>query len=192
MKRYDSAVPQPEGHPVLAAPARMLSPKGTGLTGAPQRVTPVHPLLKMQRMYGNRVVRRAVELARQGHGEGEAGTQISEAIERQRALGQPLDGGVRTQMESAFGTGFHHVRVHTGTEADQLNRAVNARAFTTGRDIFFRTGEYSPHSFSGRELLAHELTHVIQQTGTVRPKLTISQPGDAYEQEADRIARAVM
>jgi hypothetical protein len=162
--------------------------------GAPaarlSRAAPV--LLQLQKKYGNRYVQAALARARQGPGETEAPAEVGETIERQRALGQPLDRGVRAQMEPAFGTGFHHVRVHTGMEADRLNRAVNARAFTTGRDIFFRTGEYSPHSYGGRELLAHELTHVVQQTGTVRPKLMISQPGDSYEQEADRIARAVM
>jgi hypothetical protein len=157
-----------------------------------QRAASTHPLLKMQRKYGNRYVQRALDAAATGQGEAEIAPEISEAIERQRGLGQPLDHGTRSQMESAFGSGFQHVRVHTGIEADQLNRAVNARAFTTGRDIFFRVGEYSPNSFSGRELLAHELTHVVQQTGTVHTKLTISQPGDRYEQEADRIAHAVM
>ena len=95
-------------------------------------------------------------------------------------------------MEASFGADFRGVRVHTGSEADALNSAVHARAFTTGHDIFFRAGEYNPQSSGGRELLAHELTHVVQQTGAVRRKLAISQPGDVYEQEADQVARAVM
>jgi hypothetical protein len=68
---------------------------------------------------------------------------------------------------------------------------LNARAFTTGQDIFFRQGEYSPNSSQGKELLAHELTHVVQQAGGIQGKLRVSQPGDRSEQEADRIAKIV-
>ena len=149
--------------------------------------------LRLQRRCGNRGVQRALDLARSGHGEAEATPEVEESIQRARGGGQPLDGGVRAQMESAFGTDFGGVRTHTGAEADALNRALNARAFTTGGDIFFRGGEYQPGSSSGRELLAHELTHVVQQSGaSVRRKLTVNAPGDAYEEEADRVARAVV
>jgi hypothetical protein len=68
-------------------------------------------------------------------------------------------------MERAFEADFSGVKVHTDTEADIMNRQLNARAFTTGQDIFFREGEYSPSSGSGQKLIAHELTHVVQQTG---------------------------
>jgi hypothetical protein len=94
-------------------------------------------------------------------------------------------------MESAFGTDFGGVRVHTDSSADSLNQALSARAFTTGQDIFFRQGEYSPGSSSGKELLAHELTHVVQQTGGIQAKLVVGAPGDTYEQEADQVASAV-
>jgi hypothetical protein len=74
-----------------------------------------------------------------------------------------------------------------------LNRSLSARAFTTGQDIFFKQGEYSPGSSGGRELLAHELTHVVQQNGDqVQTKLALGAPGDSYEQEADSVARAVL
>jgi len=96
-------------------------------------------------------------------------------------------------MESAFGTDFSGVRVHTDAEADALNQAVNAVAFTTGQDVFFRQGAYNPSHSSGRELLAHELTHVVQQGGgPVQGKLVLGEPGDAYEQEADQVAREVV
>ncbi len=92
-----------------------------------------------------------------------------------------------------MGADFSGVRVHTGGQADTLNRNLSARAFTTGQDIFFKQGEYSPGSSGGRELLAHELTHVVQQNGdSVQTKLTVGAPGDRYEQEADSVARAVM
>ena len=90
---------------------------------------------------------------------------VESAIERSRGGGQAVDSGVRPQMESAFDADFSGVRVHTGPEADGLNRALGARAFTTGQDIFFGDGEYSPSSSAGRETLAHELTHVVQQNG---------------------------
>ncbi len=91
----------------------------------------------------------------------DAGVQVG--IERVRGGGHALDGAVRGQMEQAFGADFGGVRVHTDGQADQLNQALQARAFTTGQDIFFRRGEYRPGSGAGRQLLAHELTHVVQQ-----------------------------
>jgi hypothetical protein len=66
-------------------------------------------------------------------------------------------------MEQAFGADFSGVKIHTGSQSHRLNRSIQARAFTTGRDIFFRSGEYNPGSTAGQELLAHELAHVIQQ-----------------------------
>jgi hypothetical protein len=96
-------------------------------------------------------------------------------------------------MESAIDADFSHVRGHADSQSDALNRSLNARAFTTGQDVFFRQGAYNPSSSGGRELLAHELTHVVQQTGDeVRRKLIVNAPGDRYEQEADRVAREVV
>ncbi len=85
--------------------------------------------------------------------------------------GQPLPGATRAFFEPRFGYDFSGVRVHTGASADDLNRTLNARAFTRGQGIFFRQGEYNPDSHSGRELLAHELTHVLQQGGGLQRKL---------------------
>jgi hypothetical protein len=122
----------------------------------------------------------------------EAPLEIEAAIENKRGSGQELDKGARLQMELAFGTSFKGVRVHTDQESDTLNRALGARAFTTGQDIFFRQGEYDPGSMKGRALLAHELTHVVQQRGHLQGKMAIGQPRDKYEQEADRVALEVM
>lgn len=150
-------------------------------------------LLRMQQAYGNHFVQRVVDLSRQGDGNDAATPEVEQAIQGARGGGQALDSTVRAQMEPAFGANFGGVRVHTNTEADSLNRALSARAFTTGQDIFFKQGEYNPGSSGGRELLAHELTHVVQQNGDkVQTKLTVGQPGDRYEQEADRVARAIM
>ena len=150
-------------------------------------------LLRMQREYGNRFVRRVVNLSRKGQGEGDVAPEVEQAIQTARGGGQALDSTVRAQMEPAMGADFSGVRVHTGGQADTLNRNLSARAFTTGQDIFFKQGEYSPGSSGGRELLAHELTHVVQQNGdSVQTKLTVGAPGDRYEQEADSVARAVL
>ena len=74
-------------------------------------------------------------------------------------------------MGEAMRRDFSGVRVHANAHADGLNRSLQARAFTVGQDIYFRHGEYSPGSSTGRELLAHELTHVVQQSpGTVQTK----------------------
>jgi hypothetical protein len=150
-------------------------------------------LLRLQREYGNRFVRRVVDLSRKGQGEGDVTPEIEAAIQRERGGGQSLDSAARAQIEPAMGADFSGVRVHTGGQADTLNRNLSARAFTTGQDIFFKQGEYSPGSSSGRELLAHELTHVVQQDGDrVRRKLTVGAAGDPYEREADQVASSVM
>src|SRR5262249_16609741 len=82
-----------------------------------------------------------------------------------RGGGQPLAENVRAPMERAFGVGFGRVRVHTDANAVALNRSMRARAFTTEQDIFFKEGEYHPGCKEGRELIAHELAHVVQQNG---------------------------
>jgi Domain of unknown function (DUF4157) len=90
-----------------------------------------------------------------------------------RSPGQPLDAAARAFMEPRFGQDFGRVRVHTDAKAANSARAVNAIAYTVGRDIVFGTARYVPHTTQGRGLLAHELAHVIQQTGVVGPPLRI-------------------
>lgn len=88
--------------------------------------------------------------------------------------GQPLDPGTREFFEPRFGRDFGSVRVHTGSRAEQLNRQLRAQAFTHGSDIYFNEGKYAPHTSDGKHLLAHELTHVVQQRhGEVRRKSNI-------------------
>ena len=77
--------------------------------------------------------------------------------------GHPLPGSVRSFMEPRFGADFSGVRVHTGEEAEQLNRELGAQAFTHGQDVYFGAGKYSLESGLGKRLLAHELAHVVQQ-----------------------------
>ncbi|MFQ5418809.1 MAG: DUF4157 domain-containing protein, partial [Anaerolineae bacterium] len=88
---------------------------------------------------------------------------IEANIQQSRGGGQPSANPVRGPMEQAFSTDFSGVKIHTNSQSDALNQSLSARAFTTGSDIFFRRGEYDPDSSGGQELLAHELTHVVQQ-----------------------------
>ena len=117
---------------------------------------------------------------------------VTAQIAARRGRGTPLDPGVRAQMEGAFNHSFTDVRVHTDPLATALARSVEARAFTTGADIYFAGGEYSPSSSSGQQLLAHELTHVVQQRGApTTGELTVSTPGDTLEREAERAAGTI-
>jgi len=158
-----------------------------------QALTTEHPLLRMQRLYGNRYVQRVLSLVKKADKDAEATPDVERAIQQSRGGGRALDsGGTRAQMEPAFGADFSGVRGHTDTESDALNRSLNTRAFTTGQNIFFRQEAYNTGSSGGRELLAHELTHVVQQASGARPKLAIGQPGDTYEREAEEATRTVI
>ena len=105
-----------------------------------------------------------------------------------RSPGQPLDGDERAFMEPRFGHDFSGVRVHSDARAAESARAVNARAYTVGNHIVFGARP-------GRDLLAHELTHVVQQSGAQPAQASgpaISQPGDSSEREAETVSRAVL
>jgi hypothetical protein len=150
-------------------------------------------LLRLQRQYGNQYVGQVLRQAGAIEGDGDGMAAVERSIDQARGGGQGLDHGTQGRMESAFGADFSGVRIHTDARADGLSQSLSARAFTTGNDVFFRQGEYSPGSSSGRELLAHELTHVVQQNGDgIQRKMTVSEPGDVHEVEADQMARAVM
>lgn len=90
---------------------------------------------------------------------------VESRIHRLRGGGQALSPAVRREFEPRFGEDFGSVRVHAGPEAAQVSREINARAFTIGRDVMFGAGEYAPETTKGQKLLAHELTHVVQQGG---------------------------
>ncbi len=86
--------------------------------------------------------------------------------------GEPLPMKTRAEMENSFGVDFSQVNIHTDGEAVQLNKDLGAHAFTHGKDVYFNAGKYNPDNSSGKHLLAHELTHVVQQ-GKTAPKPNI-------------------
>lgn len=112
-----------------------------------------------------------------------------------RSPGQPLDPATRAFMEPRFGHDFSQVRVHTDGKASESAQAVNALAYTVGQHVVFGSGKFAPHSTAGRSLLAHELTHTVQQRGaaaSLQPKLVIEQPDSPHETEASRVAASVL
>ena len=131
--------------------------------------------LALQRAYGNRGVTTLLRDAqakgapsRSESDEMVVAPEVERAIEGARAQGRPLTAGVREPMEEALGADFGAVRVHTDERADALSQSLEARAFTSGRDLFFKGGEYEPKSRKGRQLIAHELAHTRQQMGPGR------------------------
>ncbi|HYU35974.1 MAG TPA: DUF4157 domain-containing protein [Thermoanaerobaculia bacterium] len=193
------------GQPGFAAP-------GSRLAGPPGDI-----LLKLQRSHGNRYVQRFLQRSGMGLGGGPVSSETEGAIERARGTGRALDSTTRSSLEESMGADFGNVRVHTGPQAEALNQSLSARAFTTGSDVFFARGEYQPGSSAGRELLAHELTHVVQQGAAsevrrkcaeceeeerkagaaggapaLQAKLVVGAADDPYEREADEVARQVM
>jgi hypothetical protein len=112
-----------------------------------------------------------------------------------RSSGRPLDAETRAFMEPRLGHDFSGVRVHTDAKASESAQAVNALAYTVGRNVVFRTGQFTPESVAGKHLLAHELAHTIQQqlsSGYATSALMIAEPGSSLENEADRAADATV
>ncbi|MBD1848183.1 DUF4157 domain-containing protein [Cyanobacteria bacterium FACHB-63] len=110
------------------------------------------------------------------NGSAETGNGIEQTLTQSKGGGSPLSDDMRAFMEPRFGAEFSQVRVHTDGTAAQLNQKLQARAFTHGKDIFFNAGQYDPGSNPGKQLLAHELTHVIQQTGSISNKQVSRKP----------------
>jgi hypothetical protein len=152
------------------------------------------PLSGLQQTVGNRAVQRLLA-QRSMDGASKVDDDTAARINQKRGSGQALDSTVQARMSTATGQDFSGVKVHTDPESHALNEQLSAKAFTTGQDIFFRDGAYDPGSSAGQELLAHELTHVVQQSsGRVGggDKMTVNDPGDAFETEADTVAKSVM
>jgi hypothetical protein len=161
-----------------------------------ESLRPVDPMASVARLgsaVGNRGLARTIAQMRDGEGilgGGLVHPDVEAAIAAASGAGSRLNRGIAQDVGGAYGDHLSDVRVHHDDHAAALSRAVSARAFTVGRDIFFGAGEYQPESSGGRELLAHELAHVVQQRGAASSgPLTVSQPGDALEREADAASR---
>jgi hypothetical protein len=106
---------------------------------------------------------QAKSTSRNQDGSFQAGKGLENRLDAEKGRGDPMPGQTRDYMEPRFGADFGGVRIHTDSRASQLNQDLNSRAFTHGQDIYFRSGEYRPETEPGQKLLAHELTHTLQQ-----------------------------
>lgn len=146
-----------------------------------------HGLLALQRAVGNSGVRGLAEEER---------SPVLDVVSS--GGGQPLEAPVRADMEGRLGHSFSDVRVHTGEAAHNSAASVNAHAYTVGSNIVFQRDKYDPGSDGGRTMLAHELTHVVQQrSGPVDGTATgtgvrVSDPSDRFEREAAATAERAM
>lgn len=147
-------------------------------------------LLHMQRSVGNAGTASLVE-----ESQAEDRSPVLDAV---GSGGRALDDDVRAEMEARLGADFSDVRVHTDSSASDSARAVGAHAYTVGTDLVFQHGRYNPSSDEGKLVLAHELTHVIQQRdGPVEGTSTgdgisVSDPGDRFERAATENAERAM
>ncbi len=150
------------------------------------RAAAAHPLLNLQRTVGNQAILGVVHRHRASaeSDRPDVSPRTESQIEGLNGGGEPLAESVREYFEPRFGRDFSGVRVHAGSGAAEAALQLNAKAFTVGNDVAFGAGQYAPNTADGRRLLAHELTHVIQQ-GAAFPHLigrpTIQrQPGTGY------------
>jgi hypothetical protein len=160
---------------------------------APEQAPPAGRLASQ---IGNHGFSLLVSRMRDGEGilpGGAVHPDVEATIAARRGRGAPLPDALAGKFSAGLGGAVDDVRVHTDATADALARSVSARAFATGTDIFFARGEYRPGTPAGDELISHEVAHTEQQRGapSVGP-LTVSNPGDALELEADSVARGLL
>ena len=152
-------------------------------------------LTVLQEKIGNRAIQRLISQRSGGEKPFELDEETGSRINQERGGGHMLDETTQEKMGGAMDHDFRDVRIHTSPESDDLNRTLKSNAFTTGQDIFFREGTYNPNSSKGQDLIAHELTHVVQQSKGVvsggSSGMMVNAPGDAFEQEAEAVAQEV-
>jgi hypothetical protein len=190
MRRHDSTTQEQRPAEAPRVPA------GAGAAGAralvAQRLADPETVLDMQRTAGNAAV--AQLLADQGSEE--TGSPVLDVVGK--GGGQPLEGRTRRGMEQAIGADLGDVRIHNDGAASASAQAVQAHAYTVGNEVVFGSGNYQPDSPVGQRMLAHELTHVVQQrSGPVEGTATgdgiaVSDPSDRFEQAAEANADRIM
>ena len=156
----------------------------TNTQAAELALTEITPLMQRQENLGEEEDEELIQAKTTGGVTPEVTHAISSGIQSLQGGGQPLSGTVRSFFEPRFGEDFSNVRVHNDTRAARVARLVNSRAFTLGHNVVFGAGEYSPDALAGRKLLAHELTHVVQQKRSTQ--LSIQRNGyrkDAFGKE---------
>jgi hypothetical protein len=148
---------------------------------------PVRGIMGLQRAAGNASVSQLMEDER---------SPVKDLLSS--SSGQPLDRPTQALMQSRLGHDFSDVRVHADGQATESAKSVNAHAYTVGTNVVFQADKYSPGTESGQKMLAHELTHVVQQKagpvdGTPAPGgISVSHPSDPFEQAAERNAEQAM
>ena len=131
--------------------------------------------------------------AKSNGGQSKASSGLSNQIKNKSGKGQGIANNTRSEMESSFGRDFSNVNIHTDNESVEMNKKLNAQAFTHGNDIYFNSGKYRPETAEGKRLLAHELTHVVQQDKNQQKiqreddKRTASNPNNSLSIHQQRI-----
>lgn len=185
----------PEPPPQSSPRASAQRPSGSPFTIPPPVLPASAPARLLRKCHA--CAAKDDELQRKATDAAPAASSVSGSVHAVlRSPGRPLDTAARRFMEPRFGHDFSQVRVHTDASAVRSAAEVNARAYTVGRDVVFGAGQFTPDTAAGQRLLAHELTHVIQQGSgaghLAAQPLTISSPSDTAEVEADRSADEVM
>jgi hypothetical protein len=177
LKRTGSLIPEEYNYSYSSCTAQYSAENLPALLGNNISDTFQYNLLfQTQQSYGNKYIQ-----------------QIMEHIQEARNSGQSLEPEIRTRMEKSFGQDLSKVRTHQDSKADNLCRELGATAFSTGEDIFFNGENYQPDTPEGNGLLAHELTHVIQQSSTGISRVSgIMNPADNAEREAQDISKALV
>jgi outer membrane protein OmpA-like peptidoglycan-associated protein len=133
-------------------------------------------ILSLQHSIGNQAV---TQLLQSDADENNVAVSIQDVVEN--SVGQPLDATTRTEMEALFGHDFSGVQMHTDPQASKSAEALDANAYTSGQDVVFAEGRYAPGTAAGKKLIAHELTHVVQQTA----EHPLSQSGEGKSSSAE-------
>ncbi|WP_058086440.1 eCIS core domain-containing protein [Aquabacterium parvum] len=165
-------------------------------TASPQTSSPAGRV-SLSRVASPRLLSRASApsagaalIQREGQGDAAVDGPTTARIQASRGGGQPLSVPLRRFMEPRFGADFSRVRIHTDGQAQRLSQRLNAKAFTTGRDIYFNAGQYAPDTAEGRELIAHELAHTIQQGESPRAAVQRSELSPAGPTPAEQLSPA--
>lgn len=128
------------------------------------------------------------EMQTKSSGPAAPGHSFTNRLHARKGSGSNLSGPIRAKMESSIGADFSNVRVHTDREANQMSSSIHAQAFTRGNDVYFNAGKYRPESTEGQRLLAHELTHVVQQGAAPSGKIVQRTLGDGHDLTNPRFA----